>query len=83
MTECVDVNCWYHKQYGKNAICPITKEVHDIGQSQKRKAELKRLENCFRIIRHELLKRNEYSNTWNQKRYHNLMLLKEIREFMI
>ena len=42
MTECVDVNCWYHKQYGKNAICPITKEVHDIGQSQKRKAELKR-----------------------------------------
>ena len=77
MTQCVDENCWYHKQYGKNAICPITKEVHDIGQSQKRKAELKRLENCFRIIRHELLR------DVNPKSYHHLSMLKEIREFMI
>ena len=77
MTQCVDDNCWYHKQYGKNAICPITKEVHDIGQSQKRKAELKRLENCFRIIRHELFIMN------NDNIYHYLSLLKEIRGFMI
>ena len=76
MTQCVDDNCWYHKQYGKNAICPITKEVHDIGQSQKRKAELKRLENCFRIIRHELFKAGN-------DRYRYLSLLKEIREYMI
>ena len=79
MTECVDVNCWYHKQYGKNAICPITKEVHDIGQSQKRKAELKRLENCFRIIRHELLIMNHFDS----KHFQNVKKLKELREYMI
>ena len=79
MTECIDVNCWYHKEYGKNKICPITKEVHEIGEKQKRKSELKRLENCFRIIRHELLKKNPFDS----KIYHNLMLIKELREYMI
>ena len=59
MTQCIDVNCWYHKDYGKNKICPISKEVHEIGKNQQRKAELKRLEKCFTIIQHELLKRNE------------------------
>jgi len=77
MSQCIDVNCWYHKEYGKNKICPITKEVHDIGKNLKRKSELKRLENCFRIIRYELLR------DVKTKSYHHLSLLKEIKEYMI
>jgi len=55
MTQCIDINCWYHKEYGNNKICPITKEVHEIGQRQKRNSELKRLEKCFKIIEHEII----------------------------
>jgi hypothetical protein len=49
MTKCQNVNCYN----GKN--CPITQEVHDLVNNQKRKAELKRLDNCFRIIEHEII----------------------------
>ena len=49
MTKCQNVNCYN----GKN--CPISQEVHDIVQNQQRKAELKRLEKCFRIIKHEII----------------------------
>ena len=71
MTKCQNVNgiC--------ETNCPISQEVHDIVKNQKRKAELKRLENCFRIIRHELLR------DVKTKSYHHLSLLKEIREYMI
>ena len=61
MTQCINDNCWYHKKYGKNKICPITKEVHEIGQIQQRKAELKRLEKCFVIIKHEISFRRKLS----------------------
>ena len=61
MTQCINDNCWYHKKYGKNKICPITKEVHEIGQSQQRKAELKRLEKSFVIIKHEISFRRKLS----------------------
>ena len=75
MTKCQNVNCY-------NGInCPITQEVHDLVKNQKRKAELKRLENCFRIIRHELLKSSVSKSA--SKSYHHLSLLKEIREYMI
>ena len=71
MTKCQNVNCYN----GKN--CPITQEVHDLVKNQKRKAELKRLANCFSIIRYELLR------DVKTKSYHHLSLLKEIREYMI
>ena len=77
MKQCIDVNCWYHKDYGQNKICPITKEVHDIGKKQIKKQESERVKNCFRIIRHELLKKTD------DKIYHNLSMLKQIREYMI
>ena len=48
MTKCQNVNCYN----GKN--CPISQEVHDLVKNQKRKAELKRLEKCFEIIKHEI-----------------------------
>tara|TARA_Y100000310_G_C20120267_1_gene551118 strand:- start:38 stop:259 length:222 start_codon:yes stop_codon:yes gene_type:complete len=73
MTKCQNLNCYN----GKN--CPISQETHDLVKNQKRKAELKRLENCFRIIRHELLKKNPFDS----KIYHNLSMLKELREYMI
>ena len=48
MTKCQNVNCYN----GKN--CPISQEIHDLVKNQKRKAELKRLEKCFKIIKHEI-----------------------------
>ena len=48
MTKCQNVNCYN----GKN--CPISQEVHDLVKNQKRKAELKRLEKCFKIIKREI-----------------------------
>ena len=65
MTKCQNINCYN----GKN--CPISQEVHDIVKNQQRKAEIKRLENCFRIIRHELFKKNAFDS----KHYKNLMRL--------
>ena len=50
-------NCWYHKKYGKNKICPIPKEVHEIGQRLERKTKLIRLQKCFKIIEHEIINR--------------------------
>ena len=49
MTQCQNANCYN----GKN--CPISQEVHDLVKNQKRKAELKRLEKCFKIIEHEII----------------------------
>ena len=48
MTKCQNVNCYN----GEN--CPISQEVHDLVKNQKRKAELKRLEKCFKIIKREI-----------------------------
>jgi hypothetical protein len=74
MTKCQNINCYN----GKN--CPISQEVHDIVKNQQRKAEIKRLEKCFRIIRHELLRHGQGGFT---KSLHHLSLLKEIREYII
>jgi len=82
MTQCIDVNCWYHKEYGKNKICPISKEVHAKGHNAQRKAELKRLEKCFKIIRHELL-RDVKTKNLDSFPFAHLSVLKEIREYMI
>ena len=51
MTKCQNVSCYN----GEN--CPISQETHDLVKNQKRKAELKRLEKCFKIIGHEIINR--------------------------
>ena len=73
MTKCQNINCYN----GKN--CPISQETHDLVKNQQRKAEIKRLENCFRIIRHELFKNNASFGLFDK----NLMKLKELKEYMI